>query len=283
MLKKIKSHIGTPFFKWNIAVFLIFSLAAGHFIVTHGRKHELIQWLRMPNYYYSVGYSMTIALILMICIYGISWRMNNRYRAQGQLWHWLLFQTLYGVVLVLFIEFTLATLLFWLKGYWIGNTAFFRKLLLPIVQFIILVNFGYMIVFLIRSPKIKYKVRYLPPVLEDFPETTSSMDHLPALIYIDEVGVWQLSSNGEKMPWLDSIDSAQEQFGAAICFRGQRHWLVFAPAIAGYDKPKGKRQIMIDLKIDAPFELETSRRSTSDFKKWYDSYVETQYRNPTAK
>ena len=276
MLKKIKNHIRTPFFKWNIAAILIISLAAGHFIVTHGRKYELKQWLRMADYYYSVGYSMMIALILMLCIYTISWWMNIKYRAHGQLLQWLVFQLLYGVVLVLLIELLLATVLFWLKGYWIGNTSFFRKLLLPIVQFIISVNFGYMIVFLIKAPKIKYKVRYLPNVPNDALLATDLVDSPPALIYIDDIGIWQLSTDGEKTPWLDTLESAQEQFGKAICFRGQRHWVVFAHAIADYDKPKGKRQVIIYLKVEAPFELETSRRSTPHFKKWYDGYVDAQ-------
>lgn len=275
MLKRFFAHTKTALFRWNLAIIILLSPFAGHFIVTHGRRFELSQWLRRPDYYFSVGYSAFIAIILMLCIYGVSLRMNNLYRDRGKIVHWLAYQLLYGVVLIVGIELVLATGLFWYKGYWITETAFFRKIFGPVVMFIVIVNMVYMLFYSIRAPMVRYKVRYLPKLLEPVPDSNGLEDDgLPGLIYREGESNWALSIEGKRTPWLDTLDAAQEKFGHKVCFRGQRHWLVFGKAIADYDLPTGKRQVIVRLKMEAPFVLETSRRTSPGFKKWIAKYFD---------
>lgn len=272
MLIRFFAHTRTALFRWNFVIILFLSPFAGHFIVTHDRKFQTA-WLKSPDYYFSVAYSAIIAIILMLCIYGISFQMNKRYRDRGEIVSWLLCQLLYGVVVVVGLELVLATCLFWYKGYWILETAFFRKILGPVVMFILIVNMAYMLFYAIRAPLVRYKVRYLPSIPKPVKKLEKvKKDELPGLIYRDAEGNWSLSLEGKRMPWLETIGAAQKRYGKKVCFRGQRHWLVFGKAIADFDLPTGKRQVIIHLKMEAPFVLETSRRTSPRFKKWMDKY-----------
>lgn len=273
MLKRLILHFRTNFFRWNLLIMVSLSPIAGHVIVTHGHKFNLAQWLKMPGYYFSIASSGLIALLLMFSIYLVSWELNRRFRENEQLRKWLAYQLCIGIGGVLILELLLATLLFLSQGYWILDTAFFRKLFVPIVMFIFVVNLCYMLFYAIRYPFKRHRVRYLPTIQER--EITDDELEMPGLVFIDDVGIWALGVDGEKKPWLESLDATEKRFGNGVCFRGQRHWLVFGHAIAEHIRPAGRRTVILRLRMEPPFALETSRRSTPSFKRWFDGYLKS--------
>jgi len=260
----------STFFLWNLLVIFIVSLIAGHLIVTHDRDETLAEFFRMPAYFWSVGYSGFIAMVLLFCIYGVSYRRYTKYGGKGLTRALIREQLKYGVVMVIMIEFVAATLLFYIMGHWILDTAYFKKLFGPIVLFILFANVCYVLFFLNRAPLVKVRYQFLDnKVRKSDADDVEKLDG-PAMLYVEEGKIWSTNFKGEKSRWpLPTLKKSWERLGKKHYFRVGRDWIVHRNIVISVEVLPGKR-LCITCELNGKFELEVSRRCVAQFKKWID-------------
>lgn len=268
MLKRILKHLWSRFFIINLLLILVVSIFAGHYIVVHGRNETWAELRQMSAYYYSVAYSAMIAMVLQLGIYLVSYKLSRKHRGKGLTISWALEQLLYGVVMILMLELLLAAALFGLHGLWLPETSFFKKLFLPIVLFVLIVNLCYIIYYMNKYPRAQKLVKYLiPKKPKPKPQIKVSTD-LPALVYAGESGVMAYGFSGNPMIWTHSIRQSIELLGTRDYYSGQRHWLVHRLAIADLESIPGKRVKLI-LAFEFKHEMIVSRRRSSIFRAWF--------------
>jgi len=274
-MKKTLSHITSPLFLWNLLIQVVISLVAGHLIVTHGRRESFAELLCYPGYFTSVIYSGSIALLLLLCIYAASYRMYVRYGGEDKNKKWIIGQLRWGVVGVLFIEILAATTLFWVKGHWILDTAYFKKLFLPILLFILLANAVYMIFFmLIREPLVQIKYQFLDNDVHPEPGKALLLAIEPAIIFVQDEKTWSVDFYGKRSRWqLSTLDTTVEKLDPEKYFRGNRNWIVHRQIVVRVVMLSGRR-LKATCRISQEFDLVVSRRCAVKFKEWIAPDVE---------
>lgn len=273
MIVGLISHIFSRFFLWNFLVILLFSLIAGHLVVTHGRDYEFWVLVKRQGYRLSVLYSGSIALVLLLCIYGISFRLYGRYGGQGLTRPWLLAQLGYGGLGVVGIELLAATLLFWSQGLWIGDTAYFDKLFNPIVLSIFFCNVCYLLFFSNRTVGVTVRYKLLDNTVRE-PLVEVSEKTLPAIIYMEKGKIFCVDFDGVRTDWhLPTLKKSWKELGLQDYFRGDRYWIVHRALIVDMSVLPGKR-LIITCHLARDFTLEVSRRNVANFKRWKEGNLE---------
>ncbi|MGE6218930.1 LytTR family transcriptional regulator DNA-binding domain-containing protein [Nubsella zeaxanthinifaciens] len=269
MLHSIFSHIRSRFFLRNLLLLLVTAILAGHFIVTHDRDESLGELLNMPAYYRSVAYSGGIALLLLLSIYGVSMRMYRKHSGRGLTASWIREQALYGVLGVVILELFAATLLFYAMGFWIMDTAYFKKLFGPIVMFILLVNLCYLLFYQNQRPVVKIRYQFLDNRVDVRKKMTPVVVDQPALLYVENGNTWCIDFSRRRSIWTQSLNESQQRFGGEDYFRGARNWLIHRDAIVSVAQISGKR-LSVTCDLQGEFKLVVSRRSVAAFKLWLD-------------
>lgn len=271
MMKYLWSHFRSPFFLWNLLISIVVAPVAGHLIVTHGRDEEFKELLNMPGYVRSVVFSGIITFILFWFVYGVSFSANVKFARFGLSAKWLGYQLVYGVGVTLGLELVLATVLYGLMGFWILETAFFDKIFLPVVLFVLLLNACYLLYY---SQKIKIvvvispepEVEVVAPVAEN--DAGESEGERSALLYISEKRLWQMDMEGKTTFWFKSLDASMEEFGTKDYFRCDRNWMVHRGAIVDVKDIAGR--IRVEYRVPVPKHLKISRRNLQLILQWYE-------------
>lgn len=280
MLKRILLHLSSVFFRWNMLIIVCVSLGAGFIIVTHGRPEKFSALIRIPGLLSSTLYSSVIAFVLLLMVYVVSFTGNAKFAGRGMNARWFRFQFSYGVLLTLLVELVLATILFALNGFWILDTAFFDKLFLPVVLFILLANVCYLLYFIqqvrtevevpIFVPVEVETIRYQPVplvVAQQVDVAAELTDQEPALFYIYQGEVWIKDFTGKRSIWLKSLEKTMSCLDSRVYFKGSRNWIVHRKAITAIEPLSGRR-IELQCLFKVRIKLVVSRRNAHDFKEW---------------
>lgn len=278
MLKRILSHFRSRFFIWNISISFGVSMLAGFFVVTHGHPKPYSVLLFMPGLFASSVYSGIIAFILLFAVYLVSFIGNAKYAGKQQNGRWFIFQLFYGVVLMILLELVLATILFWMMGHWILDTAFFDKIFLLAFMFIAMANLFYLLFFMQRvkvDPEVEYvaveTVRYqsVPTIVAPAVEASSEEIGLQAaLFYIHNGEIWKKDFDGEPKIWLTPLSKTMNDLDPKQYFKCSRNWIVHRNAIAQVIPIEGRRlKVICRFQLKIPFIV--SRRNAQDFKDWF--------------
>ncbi len=272
-MRRLFSHLNSAFFLWNLSIMVLASMAAGFFIVTHGREEKLLELWHHPGLFSSTAYSAVIAFLLLLMVYVVSFTGNARYAGGDANGRWLLFQLVYGVFLALGLGFILAALLFWAHGYWIMDTAYFDKILLPTVLFVLLANACYLLFFMqrVRREVEVPMVRYVPVPLV-MPEKTDEVEAAeragePALFYIHNGEVWKKNFRGDRELWPKSLNRTMAALDPELYFKCSRQWIVHRKAIGSIHHLSGRR-IKVCCVFKVRVVLVVSRRNVQEFKEW---------------
>lgn len=267
-MERLLAHLRSRFFLVNFLILFILAILAGHWVVTHNHEGWFFDFIKRPGYFPSVGYSGLIALILLLTIYGVSYRMYKRYGGAGLTGAWITGQLKYGVGMVILIELVLATLLFYIMGYQILETSYFRKLFRPIVLFIFAVNLGYILYFRNReTTKVRYKFLDAHQHVANQDDDVDSEVAI-ALWYMEEGEVLCVSFDGRPDGRKSSLTTLMKELDSKIYFRGSRDWIIHRDMISSAKPISGYR-----LKITCKFGNYTpivSRRNVARFKLWFD-------------
>lgn len=279
MLKRILLHLRSSFFLWNLLILILVSWVGGFLIVTHGHPEKFVLLFSKPGLFKSVNYSSAIAFVLLLMIYVASYIGNARYAGMGQNGRWFVFQLIYGVLLTVIFEIAFATLLFWYKGYWILDTAFFDKIFLLAICLICIANLAYLLFFMQRvklEPVIElvevHSIRYqpMPLVVEEeksVEEIGVKADDI-ALFYIKNHEIWKKDFEGKRQIWLQNLDATMDELDPKLYFKCARYWIVHRKAIAEVT-PISSRRLLIQCRFKVRIELIVSQRNAQDFKDWF--------------
>jgi len=278
MLKRFFSHLRSRFFFWNVIIMLIVSLLAGFLIVTHGRPETYAVLIHLPGLIPSSFYSGLIAFMLLIAIYIVSFIGNARYAGRNRNGSWLTFQLIYGVVVVIMLELLLATILFWIMGFWILESAFFDKVFLLAILFILVANLAYLLFYMQRvkvEPEIEivevHTIRYQPMPLvikDELGSEERAAKEEAALFYIRNGEIWRKTFIGKREIWLLSIEATMSELDPSLYFKCARNWIVHRDAVASV-KPISSRRLEIYCHFKVSVSLVVSRRNAQDFKDWF--------------
>jgi len=267
-MTKLSVHLRSAFFLRNLAILVPLSFLAGHLIVGHDRDETFGELLATPGYLLSVGCSATIALWLLVCIYMASYKLNQKYGGNGLNRYWLCGQLLYGVLGVIIVELILATILFKLMGYWILDTAYFKKLFGPIVMFVLLVNLGYIVFYLNRRSIVKIRYKFLDNKVKDREGGNLSNLRRPAFFYSDNRVVKCVDFAYNVSFWRKSLTRTMVQLDRRDYFRGSRDWIIHRSIIISVEHLNGNR-LCVNCRLENDFQLEVSRRNVAAFKEWF--------------
>ena len=278
MLKRILLHLRSAFFLWNLLILILVSWLGGFLVVTHGHPEKFFQLFSKPGLFSSVNYSASIAFVLLLMIYVVSFIGNVKYAGVGRNGKWFLFQMTYGVLLTVIFEILFATLLFWYKGHWILNTAFFDKIFVLAVSFICIANLAYLLFFIQRvkiEPEIKRvevpTIRYQPMPLVVPVDTVDNVmvsGDEAALFYIRNGEIWKKDFEGKRGIWLMSLDATMKELDHEMYFKCARNWIVNRHAVAEVI-PISSRRLLIRCHFQVRIELVVSQRNAQDFKDWF--------------
>lgn len=273
MLKRLLAHFRSPNFIRNLLISLLVSMIASHFVVTHGENYKWVDLLSDPWYWISLLYSGSICFVLIEYIYGVSRNLSRKFAGFGLTKQWIIAQFLNGVILTICIELVLSTLIFWLNGVWIMDSAFFDKLFVPICMFIVMVNLFLMVYFLQRDPLVSLQVRYR--VISNTQAKTEPNEmhdtQMPALIFVLNGQCWCLGFDSKETFWPNSLENKLATLPEDLYFQGQRNWAVHKDAIADFKNISGRR-ICLQIAFEYPFALEVARRRAPAFKRWLSSW-----------
>lgn len=267
-MERLLAHLRSRFFLVNFLILFVLSILAGHWVVTHNHEGWFLDFIKRPGYFPSVGYSSLIALILLLTIYGVSYRMFECYGGAGLSRAWIAGQLKYGIGVVILVELVLAALLFHIMGYQILETSYFRKLFRPIVLFIFAVNLAYILYFRNReTTKVRYKFLdgHQHAAME---EGDVDREVTVALWYMEDGEVLCVSFDGRPDGRKCSLSTVMEELDPKIYFRGARDWIVHRDMISGVKSLSGYR-----LQIFCKFgdhRVIVSRRNVARFKLWFD-------------
>lgn len=184
----------------------------------------------------------------------------------------------YGVLLTVIFEILFATLLFWYKGHWILDTAFFDKIFVLAVSFICIANLAYLLFFTQRvkpEPVIErvevQTIRYLPMPLvvpvEKVDEVKVAGDEA-ALFYIRNGEIWKKDFEGKRGIWLKSLEATMSELDPELYFKCARNWIVHRQAVAEVI-PISSRRLLIRCRFKVRIELVVSQRNAQTFKEWF--------------
>jgi len=277
MSRRLFSHLNSAFFLWNLLIMCCVSLAAGFFIVTHGRQEKLFELFELQGIWSSTLYSGLIAFLLLLMVYAVSFLGNARYAGQGRNGRWFVFQLVYGVLLTLVLELVLASLLFWIQGHWILETAFFDKLFLPAVLFVLLANACYLLFFMQQvRHEIQIEVQVKVPVIRYVPVSLVMPEKVeavaaaevsePALFYIHNGEVWKKNFQGERKHWPKSLKKTMAGLDPKLYFKCSRQWIVHRNAVASIHT--SDRNIKVRCIFSVRVLLMVPRRNVQAFKLW---------------
>jgi hypothetical protein len=268
-MNRLLTHVSSRFFLANLAIIMVVSLMAGHFVVTHNHRGHFFQFIQRPGYFYSVTFSAIIALILLLVIYGVSYHLFTRYGGGALNRDWVLGQMGYGVLLVIVLELAFATLLFRIMGRRILESAYFDKLFQPIVLFIIAANLCYLLYFRNREPaKVRYK--FISGEIATAEGEESTTVDTPMFWYINEGDVLQVDVEGQVEVRDSSLTLLMEELDPSVYFRGARDWIIHREMIRLVTPHRGNR-LKICCKVNE-HHLVVSRRNATKFKVWLDQY-----------
>ncbi len=251
---------------------LFIALMAGHLVVVHGRTETLWHLWRHSYYYASLSYSSLIALILLWYIEWVSRCLHKKYRGTGNYMRWIMQQLKYGVLLTVLIEIVMATALFAWKGYWIWETAFFRKLFGPIVMFIIMVNLGFLSYFFQDDQQMKRLIRYrwlAPRSLTGTGDDSESEEKDPLILYVSDKQCWSIGKKGTHWMWAQSMELSEKQLCPHTYFRGHRCWMIHRKAIVELVALK-RNHLEVKTNLECPIRLMVSRRRIPAFMRWLE-------------
>lgn len=269
MVLTLFTHLRTRFFWSNLLLLVPLAICSAHLIVTHDRTETLSEFFRMPAYFRSIAYSGVIALLLLLAVYGVSFEMNRRHGGSRMNRRWLGGQFLYGVLGVVLLELFAATLLFHLHGFWILDTAYFKKLFGPIALFIFSANLCYMVYYLSRRSAVKVRYQFLDNKVATEEDRVVVKLSEPAIFYIKNGDVWCVDFEGGSMMLHTSLTANMELLSERDYFRGARDWIVHRRAIGSVVHVSGNR-LKLRCSIGDGFDLEVSRRNVGRFKEWLD-------------
>lgn len=253
---------------YHLLIRLVIALLASHFVVVHSATETWLELFTKQYYYASLLYSMVIAFLLIENVYFVTKRINNFLPGQRNRTKRIKAQILFGFVLTAFHAFLMAMILFWLNNENIFNSGYFEKLYVFIVLFIFAINVVYLFYF--EQYKAK-KTNFQPVDLSTAQlinlRTKALKANLPAIIFHENKACFAVDFNGVKTSWPHTIEGSMKLLHPENYFQISRKSIVHRAAILSYNPYKTKC-LKIELNIDCPIELITSRRKAMFFKEW---------------
>ncbi len=266
-MKRLLAHLRSRFFLINLAIIMVVSLIAGHFVVTHNHPGTFIQFVRRPGYFPSVAYSASIALILLLVVYAVSFRLYLKYGGGSLSSTWLSRQLFYGVILVIVLELVLASVLFYIMGKNILDSTYFDKLFNPIVLFIITANLCYLLFFR-NYELVKVRYKFIPSEPSSHAAGNQWTEAIPSFWYTEQGDVLQVDVAGNVEVRASTLTVIMKTLDPAVYYRGSRYWIVHRDMIRAVRPHQGNR-LKICCKANE-HHLVVPRRNTAKFKAWLD-------------
>ena len=253
---------------YHLLIRLIVALLASHFIVVHSANETWLELFTKKYYYASLLYSMIIAFLLIENVYFVSKRINVFLQGNSNARKRIKAQILFGFGLTAFHAFLMATILFWLNNEDIFNSGYFEKLYVFILVFIFAINAVYLFYFeQYKTKKTGYQTIKLNHVQLTNLRLKALKANLPALIFHENKACFAVDFNGHKTSWPNTIEESIKLLHPENYFQISRKSIVHRAAVLSYSSYTTKC-LKIELSIQCPIPLITSRRKTIFFKEW---------------
>lgn len=134
---------------------ILAALVASYYILFHGRSPDIIGELKNPVFYIAFTVSFAIALLMVTWVHFVTTSLDVRFDWYTAFKARLFRQIVFGILVPLVFDFTLMSIYFYFMGTSIFDNGFIRYDFPMIACFILLLNFYYVVHFLLAAHKIQ--------------------------------------------------------------------------------------------------------------------------------
>jgi len=262
---------------WQIVLFLLLPLLSAHIMVVKGERYSLVEFLQMPEYYIALSASFIIAACLLLSVIGISRLLDKRLPWKEAQWTRLCWQVLLGVLGISILAYGLAAVYFRFRGISIEDTDYLSHDFLPVIEFIMLINFFYFA----RFAYLSFLIPLWRRVERSYDQTSvASRRHFRwkqknlsankvVLYNLEGQHVFSFTRKGDRNIEEGSLKRIQEGLDEKEYFRVNKRTIIHRSLVLFVDKVNGSR--LLRLSLDHP-ELDTtlvSQARVKDFKVWF--------------
>eukprot|EP01133_Synstelium_polycarpum_P017051 gene17051-20313_t len=258
-------------------------LIASHILVVYGETKSTFEMMLMPEYYYAVGGSTVIALILFTIMRAINIKLDKKFGWKDKTVQRLGMQVFWGLVVPAIVAFLLAAAYFYFRGANILQTSYLRYDFQVVLMQLLLINLYYVAYYFYQQWTHAEKTISKLALLHNEPATSHKETFLVSkgsgnlLLPLDTIAYFYRNGDNNFVRTINaedyfvntSLDDIQQQLPEDRFFRANRQILTHRQAVKGYDLMEyGK----LEAKLYPALSIDTviSQKRAKEFKQWVD-------------
>nr|WP_199078248.1 LytTR family DNA-binding domain-containing protein [Pedobacter sp. ASV19] len=259
-------------------------LIASHILVVYGETRSTFEMMLMPEYYYAVGGSTVIALILFTIMRGINIKLDRKFGWRDKTVERVGMQFFWGLAVPSVVAFLLAAAYFFFRGANILQTSYLRYDFQVVLMQLLLINLYYIAYYFYQQWTHAEKTISQLALLRHEPAASHKETFMVSkgsgnlLLPLDTIAYFYRNGDNNYVRTINaedyfvntSLDEIQQQLPEDRFFRANRQILTHRQAVKGYDLMEyGK----LEAKFSPALSIDTviSQKRAKEFKQWVDS------------